>query len=220
MPLWQHFWPASSAGLSLEWTFFNAEQLDMFHYDPHGSRLARRSKASLSQVRAGVTFVVENFGLADLSKPPRKKWRDALRAIYVKHFGDSSQQRNNISLCLLVRPRDPNVSPCRIFQERGAANMRINGRAGVLCLGDLRIDQATLAQMTSHFGLVRWSSIACVQVPHHGSRHSWEQGAAPTFAPDRFVHCVPDTSTHHPHQLVSDDLASFCVTSANYQRRV
>jgi len=226
MLLWRHVASTAARGIPLELTFFNATQPSLFRKDGSGALVARRSRGSISVVQGEVDAVVRRYGLHDLSRPPRRGWRDALRAVYVKHFGGSSQQRNNISLCLLVRPLCLDLNACVIFSDRyddisvDQERVELQDRGGLLLLGDLRVDRDTIAEMQKHFGSVRWADIGTVQVPHHGSRYSWEAGAAASFSPDRFVHCVPDASSHHPHQAVGDDLRGFSVHCANYQTQV
>lgn len=218
--LWKHAISTSLARLPVELMFFNSEQPNMFRRDSGGDRVARRSGVPLPALQSEIHSLMHRYGLLDLSRPPRRKWRDALRATYDKHFGRASQNRNNISLCLLVRPLAQEVGACLIFRDRIARSVRVCERAGLLFLGDLQIHREVLDAMRMHFGYDRWNAIAGVQVPHHGSRHSWETGNAAVFAPDWFVHCVPDQSTHHPHQDVNADLKGFRVLQANYRRRV
>lgn len=223
---WRHTTPTAAHGIPLELIFFNATQPDLFRKDGVGGLVTRRSRQSTSVVQADVDVVVRRYGLQDLGRPLKKGWRDALRGVYVKHFGNSSQQRNNISLCLLVRPIGSNASRCKIFSQRDICypthrcRVRNIKKAGTLLLGDLRIDSATLAEMQAHFGLARWADIGTVQVPHHGSQHSWEPGAAAVFGPDRFIHCIPDASSHHPHKSVNDDLSPTTVLRADYSAGV
>ncbi|MNE36310.1 hypothetical protein D3C80_1301170 [compost metagenome] len=75
-----------------------------------------------------------------------------------------------------------------------------------LCLGDLTINPYTIKSLKSHLGEQRWETLSTVQVPHHGSRHSWHAGAADYFSAPYFVHCIPNTSPHHPHPEVIADL--------------
>lgn len=223
---WRHTASTVADGLPLELMFFNATQPDLFRKDGGGGLVARRSRQLIPVVQADVDAVVRGYGLQDLSRQLKRGWRDALRGVYVKHFGNSSQQRNNISLCLLVRPVGSKAAPCRIFSHPNVCcttrrrQVSIGDKAGTLLLGDLRIDSATLAEMQAHFGPERWADIGSVQVPHHGSRHSWEPGAAAVFGPDRFIHCVPDTSSYHPHKSVDDDLRPTAVLRADYRAGV
>lgn len=226
MLVWKHASPMAAMGLPLELMFYNSTQHDLFRRDGTGALLARRSNRPIASVQADVDSVLRLYRLHDLSKLPRRMWRDALRAVYAKHFGNSSQQKNNISLCLLVRPLGSDVDDCSIFKDRGICrrspgrSTHIRDRAGTLLLGDLRVDSATLAEMRAHFGSIRWADISTVQVPHHGSRHSWKPGAAAAFKPDRFIHCIPDASALHPHKTVDDDLHGFSVRRADYRAGV
>lgn len=227
MVLWRHTASTMASGIPLELMFFNATQPDLFYKDGTGMLVARRSRRAISVVQADVDIIARRYGLHDLSRQPSRGWRDALRAVYVKHFGNSSQQRNNISLCLLVRPRGLDVEDCSFFRRHDVSPLtpqhlvsNIN-KTGTLLLGDLRIDSATLAEMQAHFGMARWVDIGTVQVPHHGSKHSWETGAAAVLGPERFIHCVPDASSHHPHRSVDDDLSPVAaVLRADYRAGV
>ena len=224
--IWRHAASAVAHSIPLELMFFNATQPDLFRKNGSGGLLARRSRQSTLVVQADVEVVARRYGLYDLSRSLGRGWRDALRAVYAKHFGGSSQQRNNISLCLLVRPLGVDVERCTIFRRREVHcstrrhRVPLVGKAGTLLLGDLRIDSATLAEMQAHFGPARWVDIGTVQVPHHGSRHSWEPGSAAVLGPDRFIHCVPDASFHHPHRSVNDDLSATAVFRADYRAGV
>ena len=222
---WRHTTAVVENGIPLELALFNTTQPDLFRNDARGGLLARRSGKPISIVQEEVDYVLKSYGLHALSCPPRKKWRDALRGVYESNFGSSSQQRNNISLCLLVRPVGeiyPLGFPVhkRTFRAAIPHMVEIKKRAGTLLLGDLRIDRATLGKMRHHFGHARWENLGTVQVPHHGSRNSWESGVAAEFGPDRFIHCVPDSSIHHPHKDVNDDLSVANVHRADYKTSV
>jgi hypothetical protein len=223
---WSHVVPTIARGLPLELMFFNSSQPNLFRVGRGGELLARRSRQSKLVVQAEVELAGRRLGLWNLSRAPRKGWRDALRAVYVRDFGACGQQRNNISLCLLVRPLGSPVQPCTVFSDRELCSpidwCRVPsiGKPGTLLLGDLRIDRATLSEMQGHFGLARWESLGSVQVPHHGSRHSWEPGAAAIFGPDRFIQCVPEDSSDHPHRSVTADLSSIPVLRADYRASV
>ena len=218
--LWQHGAPFAPSNLPVEFMFFNSEQPDLFRVNGIGERVARRSGASVGILRSEIDAVMRRYGLANLSKPPRRGWRDGLRHTYDRHFGETGQERNNISLCLLVRPLGDRVEYCSIFEDGIGGQIYPRGRAGLLCLGDLRVDGDTLNAMQRHFGPARWASLSLVQVPHHGSRHSWVAGNAAAFAPDYFVHCVPDSSKYHPHEKVELDLHGYNVFRADYGHRV
>jgi len=222
---WKHTIPTSASGAPIEFMFFNTEQNNLFRTNDSNVRVAKRSGASIATVQADISTVMHRYRLMDLSKPPRRRWREELRKVYDRHFGHSSQARNNISLCLLVRPRATDIGVCTIFNKRNFVSPVRNklgtmSRGGLLLLGDLRVDSAVINEMKNHFGLVRWDSISGVQIPHHGSQHSWQPGNAAAFAPEWFVHCVPDSSTHHPHKFVENDLKGFNVLRADYQTRV
>lgn len=209
--LW-HSQPFYAIGSRLEFMFYNSDQPDVCKTLPSGERVARRSGAILPMVEKEIQDVINRYRVGFPRTNPRPRWRQELRKIYDKHFGQSSQTRNNISLCLMTRltysPCSQRCRVCARFSEHGAAS---------LWLGDLKVDAATLRSMREHYGVKRWTSLSAVQVPHHGSCHSWEAGNAAKFAPDLFIHCVPDASKHHPHEYVESDLRDFNVLRADYR---
>jgi hypothetical protein len=140
LALWKHAFPSAAARFPIELMFFNSEQPDLFRVNATGDRVARRSGASLKVLQIEVSVVMRRYGLEDLSKPPRRGWRQELRRIYERHFGRSGLARNNISLCLLVRPLAPEVEPCSLFDGGGSLLPYPMDRAGLLCLGDLQVD--------------------------------------------------------------------------------
>lgn len=198
-------------GWPLEFTFFNASV---------PTDRAPRSKASMDDVRRDILAATEHVGLMG-TRRLQKNWRDPLRRIYDRHFGQSSAARNNISLCLFVRPLCHRISDCGWFEEPEHPAIYVDvekDRGGVLLTGDLALSADLIAEMQSHFGPWRWASLGLTQVPHHGSRHSWFPGASGMLAPSSFVQCIPDVSKHglHPHATVLNDLVGHMTYAANY----
>lgn len=210
----RHSQPFYAIGSRLEFMFYSSDQPDVCKSLPSGERVARRSGASLAVVEKDIQDVIKRYRVGFPRTKPRPRWRQELRKIYDKHFGQSSQARNNISLCLMTRLTCSPCSPgCHVCAKRRISELS----AASLWLGDLKVDAATLISMRKHYGFKRWSSLSAVQVPHHGSCHSWEAGNAAQFAPDLFIHCIPDTSKHHPHKNVESDLLAYNVLHADYR---
>lgn len=208
-----------AGSLPIEFKFFNSEQPSLF-VSKGGKMVARKSLHLMEDVQNDVERAIIASGIAR-SGTLHRTWRSDFRDLYDLHFGSTSKDRNNISLCLMTRPLSP-VEACQLFERSRSvylssrsARRRLT-RAGLLFLGDLRIDFATLKSMQAHYGASRWAELAAVQVPHHGSQHSWEPGMAVGFSPDHFIQCVPDRcGGHHPHRFVVADLRA---TSADVHR--
>lgn len=216
---WQHAKLAAAGQFPIELTFFNSQQPDLWHRTVAGERVARRSGKPLGLLQMEINSVVHKYGMTNLMKQPRKGWREKLRGLYDSYFGNSGQARNDISLCLLIMPRRQVRSCCNFFKDHPLHyRVHLCDRSGLLCLGDLRMDHNMVNAMKNHFGSNRWTKIAAVQIPHHGSRHSWESGIARAIDPCCFVHCVlTDSANHnHPHAEVESDLNRFHVLRANY----
>ncbi|AYL83199.1 hypothetical protein [Pseudomonas syringae] len=213
-----HSTPFSAVGGGIEFMFYNSDQPDVSVVNSKGERAARRSKVALTQVEVEIEDIVKRYRIGVPGGKPKPNWREELRKIYDRHFGYSGIARNNISLCLMSR--------LVTFSEDLCARCSRNGQPRCVCvsaslmLGDLKVDSATSSSMRRHFGEHRWIRLAAVQVPHHGSQHSWEIGSASTFDAQMYVQCVPDVSPYHPHKTVEVDLASDVVKTANYQKGV
>jgi len=213
-----------AAGLPFEFVFFNTAL-------PEGR--ANRSKKPIAVVEREVAAIMARFDLlAPLRKAP-SGWRQALKDCYVRHFGSSGLERNNISLCLMARPLVTHeLGDCGWFHEHELVEPAVTAteipfehdRQSLLLTGDLTMNPAVIAEMRSHFRDWRWLQLGVTQVPHHGSRHSWAPGNASLFPGPQFVHCVPDkTARHpaaHPHPTVDADLAHSVVHHATYGRTV
>ena len=215
--------------LPLELMFYNAEMpgpdLTVIDKDAQGRHVARKSGVLLEDVRREVEDTFVALGLdADVLEWPHD-WRQSLKACYGKHFGTTAAARNNISLCLLVLPFGRNVwSYAPYFFGHKAYDQQMVDRAqpvwpGLLCTGDLHLDETVLDDMRAHFGPERWQHLGVTQVPHHGSASSWETGNADKLSFSMFVHCAPCTAAH-PHPDVIADLAMHRVLVANYKYSV
>ncbi|MGE4243139.1 hypothetical protein, partial [Ramlibacter sp.] len=195
--------------LPLEFVFFNSTL---------PNEVAPSSGLSLDVVRAALQKLLQGLGINSGGRLPTRVWRPALRSFYDRHFGATGPARNNISLCMMIRPqsRSWNFFPCS--SEAGCVPA---SRQTLLLTGDLAMSSSEISAMKSHFG-PRWDELAVVQVPHHGSKHSWVKGNAASIGPVAFVQCIPDTCRlgRHPHASVSADLSAHPVFAADYQRGV
>ena len=219
--VWPHQLPLRAGLFPLEFTFFNTAL---------PGTVANRSKATLPEIRADVETVLQRYRLLDPTQSPKRDWRQSLRACYEKHFGSGGPERNNISLCVLVRPFCNDVEQCGLFSGCSLGEgiwvwevpvVPEEPRA-LLLTGDLALNPKSISEMRRHFQDWRWREIAVAQVPHHGSQHSWERGNAALFPGPAFVHCIPTSSrgNHHPHTDVVADLAGQLVLTSTYEQCV
>lgn len=207
---------------SWEFVFYNNEP-------PNG--VAPQSGVSLAHVQSEIATILDKWNMNSGSSQQIEGWRKDLRSCYDFHFGKSSRARNNISLCVLSRPLlRKEVDRCSIYKtpysKLNCAYTLIpvhkNGKSGLLLTGDIGIDNHVLGNLKRHFGSVRWQDIHVMQIPHHGSRHSWKAGSAASCEHDYSVLCVPDIdfSSSHPHINVLDDLEEKRPLFANYSTSV
>ncbi len=195
---------------NIEFMFYNSDEPAMCTRLDSGKVVAKRSKTEIHEVSCQILDMVRQYRIGYPDEQPKSNWRKKLRYVYDHHFGKSSKKRNSISLCLYVRPL------CDYPCVYNACKNEIQDRYSSLSLGDLTITPYNLSALKTHLGKERWESLAMVQVPHHGSRHSWHSGAADNFGASYFVHCIPDSSAHHPHPDVEDDLKHHHKLIANY----
>lgn len=194
------------------------------------SGVATRSRMPIAFVQNEIKEILQRFRVLDSSRRPRRSWRDKLKQCYVKHFGSSGPERNNISLCVLSRPlSSSNANACRLFRlplfsfEYVDEKLPISeDRQGLLLTGDLTLNFGVFEEMKLHFRPSRWKLIDVMQVPHHGSRHSWQIGLAAHCVHRHSVLCVPDHSKSkaHPHDDVVAALRGLAPIRANYQQSV
>jgi hypothetical protein len=187
--------------------------------------ITSKTKKPISLVKVEINDVVSSDSLRD---DPNKFFKK-LRSIYENHFGGSSQERNEISLCVLSRSvRSSKPFGCRWFFNSHADPPNVvysfipvsvdDGNSALLLTGDISIDRNCAMQMRSHFGEQRWRDLYVMQIPHHGSKNSWQAGVAKNFPHVFSVLCVPnfDAAGHHPHVDVMADISSKNPIRADY----
>lgn len=205
-----------------EFVFYNKEL-------PSG--VTSKSGKFLAEVQEDIKEILVKWDL--ISGPPKdvEGWRKDLRECYSKHFGSRSKERNDISLCLYSAPLEPFIHrQCSIYSSPrsslGSAHTHISiassGATGLLLTGDISLDATELGKMESHFTPSRWANIHVMQIPHHGSRHSWQFGNAEYCKHQYSIFCVPnfDKSRNHPSESVVEDLKDKNPLFANYSNSV
>lgn len=191
-----HFQSFKDSSGSFEFMFYNAEksfsELGLI-YEVGGKRFAKKSRQEISIVKADIEKTIISLGLDQQITNLPKDWRKKLKHCYEKHFGKTGKAKNNISLCMYAAPLDINLQ---------------KSRYATLLTGDINLSSNVIDDMEAHLGINRWDSLGIVQVPHHGSQHSWTVGNTARFIPATFVQCATPTKLH-PHSKVVADLASY-----------
>lgn len=206
--------------LGFEFKFYNSAL-------PAG--LAPQSGKPVSDIRKEVEGVLDNYemwgpGIA------KRGWEKALRSVYDFHFGGGSYRRNAVSLCLFAAPSVQRA--CAISNRRATANdikverleVGTGGRDtckdAVLLTGDIALTRKELDTLFAHLGTRRSVRVHAMQIPHHGSRHSWQAGNSVICGHRYSVLCSaePGRSPKHPHEDVLNDLPEWVV--ASYDRCV
>ncbi len=149
----------------------------------------------------------------------------ALRTEYDRHFGSRSKARNEISLFLYTGPTGRGVHR-RVFRTYVDADWRYaaHGRgaqAGYLFTGDGFLNKPKrLVALKAALGPNRLSRLLMLQVPHHGSRHSWHAGLAAALAPVWSVFCSnpADGRYKHPHGEVARDFLPYGPVQVDCER--
>jgi len=208
-----------------EFVFYNKEL-------PGG--LAPKSSASLIDIQKEVIKTLLGLNLTGkTTKKDTTKWRKKIREIYEKHFGSSSEGRNDISLVLysnhITTPfRLSPLWPYRYSILTEDLYIPIScvpiseDKSGLLLTGDITLRHSDISTLQSHLGGQRWKSVNLLQIPHHGSIHSWQVGNAKLLPSEFNVFNVPDSdkSGHHPHIDVLEDFKNKKILFANYSTGV
>ncbi|MBU3120042.1 hypothetical protein KPE71_07165 [Acinetobacter soli] len=191
-----HFQPINDLSRSFEFMFYNAEkdfsELGLV-YESGGKIFAKKSGQALSKVKDDIESTIVSLGLNQKINKLPSNWRKILKNCYEQHFGHTGKAKNNISLCMYAAPM-------------GINSDKLN--CATLLTGDINISCNVIDDMKMHFGVDRWKSFKLVQVPHHGSQHSWTTGNTAKFIPAIFIQCVTPTK-NHPHSNVTADLVNF-----------
>ena len=203
-----------------EWEF-------MFYNE---SRLNMRLEALRNQVRTTVRANRQADGKYD-----GRTLIQQLKQIYSKQFGRTAAQKNRISLVKYSGPipsRQPRKTIGGTWTQHsdeefyaitlqgypGIASVKSTKleKPSVLHTGDIYFNTKPRVEAAKrHFGNDRWSQIGILQVPHHGSRHSWFQGAASVFAHEISVFSARSGKVARPHANVRTDLGGTSLRFAN-----
>lgn len=151
-----------------------------------------------------------------------------LRDVYDKHFGNSSEARNLISLFLYAGPigalsynhvvcvqwmnhacfDHPNLCRHYTWDEQVWPRKRI----GILYTGDGYLNKPDrLNRLINFMGASRIKKLTCLQVMHHGAESNWHEGLAKRFTPDISVFSSDPLHKNfrHPHAPVVRDFLPY-----------
>ncbi|MBE7502335.1 MAG: MBL fold metallo-hydrolase [Verrucomicrobiales bacterium] len=147
-----------------------------------------------------------------------------LRGAYEGVFGATAAGRNEISLVTYTGPvstrlhaasyrsRDHGHYPASGESRSpafGASQDAEGGKVSLLYTGDITCDRATTAQFDHRFSSQRLPRLRFLQVPHHGSRHSWEVGQAALWPHEWSVISAGLNNSHgHPAPEVIEELSA------------
>ena len=191
--------------------------------------------AEAAILRQEVADIIKKFRRDDGSFDGTGLLRD-LKNLYAPHFGTSAIAKNSISLVAYSGPIDTTqilssnfcgcllpvcVEPrtwCDFCDCWPSAKER--SKVSVGYFGDYPlIKLERVRDLRLHFGQRRWSLLQVVQIPHHGSSHSWYTGAAVEFQHYASVISSERCSKKFPSQSVLDDLSTHGILLVNEMQR-
>lgn len=215
----RHDRPMQATKNDFEFVFFNAEKdfSELGLIIRRGKQWhAKKSGMLLSDVKADIHNTIMSINLHNPLSAMPLDWRKTLKKCYEKHFGHTSQAKNNISLCMYAAPVQMDTSEFWVNSNLNVCPSTLfpTSRLATLCTGDIHLTPEVISDLRSHLGAQRWDKIGLIQVPHHGSQHSWKVGNAALLAPAQFLHCASGTK-HHPHPMVIKDLSGSIVHTAD-----
>ena len=137
-----------------------------------------------------------------------------LKQAYSRVFGSSGPKRNDISLVTYTGPVTnhprakilwspwPNEGQSVYYPSTYSVD-----KSGVLYCGDINMNAEARAKTKTHLGSARWAQIEILQVPHHGSTHSWEPNCQEAWPQRWSVFSSGRVSPFgHPDEDVVNDL--------------
>ena len=156
----------------------------------------------------------------------------ALKTLYSLAFGNGSKNKNIISQYLYIRniklPSFWGMGNNHIFdvstdnENEIALIPKDKTKNAILYTGDAFLnDLPLLTDLTQSLGAERMARIYCLQVPHHGSKHNWQQGLANIFSPCLSVFSADSQRRNgHPHGEVLKDFATYTPILVNKTKRL
>ncbi|MEX4584554.1 MBL fold metallo-hydrolase [Haemophilus influenzae] len=156
----------------------------------------------------------------------------ALKTLYTLAFGNGNKNKNIISQYLYIRniklPSFWGMGNNHIFdvstdnENEIAVIPKDKTKNAILYTGDAFLnDLPLLTDLTQSLGVERMARIYCLQVPHHGSKHNWQQGLANIFSPCLSVFSADSQRRKgHPHGEVLKDFATYTPILVNKTKRL
>lgn len=156
----------------------------------------------------------------------------ALKTLYTLAFGNGSKNKNIISQYLYIRniklPSFWGMGNNHIFdvsignENEIAVIPKDKTKNAILYTGDAFLnDLSLLTDLTQSLGVERMARIYCLQVPHHGSKHNWQQGLAKILSPCISVFSADSQRRNgHPHGEVLKDFAIYTPILVNTHKRL
>ncbi|HHF3666564.1 TPA: hypothetical protein ACPOHB_001266, partial [Haemophilus influenzae] len=156
----------------------------------------------------------------------------ALKTLYSLAFGNGSKNKNIISQYLYIRniklPSFWGMGNNHIFdvstdnENEIAVIPKDKTKNAILYTGDAFLnDLPLLTDLTQSLGAERMARIYCLQVPHHGSKHNWQQGLAKILSPCISVFSADSQRRKgHPHGEVLKDFATYTPILVNKTKRL
>jgi hypothetical protein len=191
--------------------------------------------AKATDLRKDVAEIIKKHWRSDGSFDGTGLLRE-LKPLYVRKFGSSGLAQNRISLVTysgpIKTPRARSLQLCGSLLPVGIEAPLVSDwcrwwhheikrlKVSIGYFGDFPLTSPDrVRDVRRHFGRWRWNRLQVVQVPHHGSSHSWYEGASGEFQHEASVISSARHSAHHPSQSVLDDLATHGVLLVNEMQR-
>ena len=182
-----------------------------------------RPDKKIDALRVDVANILRKFRKPDGLTFYGEQLVDHLKQLYDREFGKSGYARNRISLVAYSGPifRADLENQCisGVVESQGLRSLpwphayHLLYSAKPYCkisigyFGDFPLTTPLrLGSVRKHFGYRRWSWLEVVQIPHHGSHHSWYKGASSEFEHQASVISSARLSRDHPSDEVLDDL--------------
>ena len=156
----------------------------------------------------------------------------ALKTLYTLAFGNGSKHKNIISQYLYIRNiklssfwgmGNNHIFDVSIDNENEIAVIpKDKTKNAILYTGDAFLnDLPLLTDLTQSLSVERVARIYCLQVPHHGSKHNWQQGLANIFSPCLSVFSADSQRRNgHPHGEVLKDFSTYTPILVNKNKRL
>ena len=134
--------------------------------------------------------------MIDIDSKKTLKYKEKFKKIY-----DRLTKKINENSMLLYSGRDITTVSAKL-KKKSLEELMIGDRVASLYTGDSNLNKINIKEIFNPY----WGNIGTIQIPHHGSKHNFNENI---LSDDKSYYCpisVPNESTNHPNIQVTESI--------------